>query len=533
MRTMLRLMHGIAMALLLVVFSQTTSGQGIPDPSKKEKADAPRAEIQVGNTVEVPVNDSNYVVGPADVLNLSIYTDRYYSYDVVVSTNGRIIVPQLGDVVVNNLSLASVRDVLKQLIDRNFKNAELIVSLARPRQIKVSITGAVMQPGVILLPATARVSEALEIAGGIAKDTTALRGIMIKRGKQTLTADLISFYRFGETSTNPFLMGGDVVVFSRIDRRVSIFGAVNYEGHIDYLPGDKLFDIIRIAGGFRSSVFLDSVQIVRFKEDNTTTENYYLNLHGYPTDESVNIPLAPSDLILVRSIPKFQHQRLVLITGEVKYPGSYPIEKGDTRLTEIIARAGGFTSDASLEEATVTTKRSEGERDQEFERLSKIPPSEMGEDEYEYFKARSRERVGQMVVNFKRLFLENDLKEDIILQDGDVIDVPLRKNYIRVIGRVINPGNVIFRRGWSFLDYINASGGFGWRANESDVRIVKARTGELVDAEKISAYELEPGDTIWVPEEVKSKFWEVAIETVGVLSQVAGILGIIIAITRF
>ena len=61
---------------------------------------------------------------------------------------------------------------------------------------------------------------------------------------------------------------------------------------------------------------------------------------------------------------------------------------------------------------------------------------------------------------------------------------------------------------------------------------MKARTGELVDAEKTGDYTLEPGDTIWVPEVPKTKFWEVALTTLSVLSQVAGILGIVIAVTR-
>ena len=156
----------------------------------------------------------------------------------------------------------------------------------------------------------------------------------------------------------------------------------------------------------------------------------------------------------------------------------------------------------------------------------------MREDEYEYFKARGRERVGQMVVNFKRLFLQGDMSQDVTLKEGDVIEIPKIKNYIRVIGRVNNPGNVIYTEDWTYMNYINACRGFGWRADDGDVRIVKARTGELMDAEDLEAYELEPGDTIWIPEVPEVKFWEVALTTIGVIAQLAGIVGIIIAITR-
>ena len=216
----------------------------------------------------------------------------------------------------------------------------------------------------------------------------------------------------------------------------------------------------------------------------------------------------------------------------MRYQGTYAIDLGTTTLRDVIQRAGGFTDEASLEEAIVVRKTPENERDREFERLQKISPADMQEDEYEYFKARSRERVGQMVVDFKKLFLQGDPTQNIVLQEGDIIEVPRRKDYIRVIGRVNNPGNVIFAEGWTFEQYITAAGGYGWRADDGDVRVVKARTGELVDAEDEGDYELEPGDTIWVPEVPEVKFWEIALTTLGVISQVAGIVGIIIAISR-
>lgn len=501
--------------------------------SRKLKQEEPERSIEQAPTVvESVIIDSLYIVGPGDILHLTVFTERFYAYDVVVSSNGRIVVPMIGEISVQNQSLAAVREMLKSVVDRSFRNAELTVSLARPRSIRVSVTGAVQHPGLVTLSATARVTDALQAAGGIIRDTTAIRGIAVRRGTATLTADLAAFHRLGDAGANPFLSSGDVIFFPRIDERISVFGAVDFEGHIDYCPGEYLFDYIRLAGGFRSSVFLDSVQIIRFASDNITATSMFLDLRGYPDNQASNILMQPSDFVFLRSIPKFRRHYLVLVKGEAMYPGTYPIEPAKTRLTDIIRAANGFTSEASLEEATVTRKADENERDREYERLSKIPPADMQEDEYEYFKARSRERYGQMVVDFKRLFLEGDAKEDILLQDGDLIEIPIRKNFIRVIGRVNNPGNVIYRESWLYTDYITASGGFGWRANEGDVRVVKARTGELMDAESIGDYTLEPGDAIWVPEEARTKFWEVALTTLGVLSQVAGIVGIVVAISR-
>jgi polysaccharide biosynthesis/export protein len=524
-----------AIAALLVLVNQGASAQDMPDRErlKKERTEPqPQNVDRSAGVIETPVNDSIYVVGPNDVLNLSIFADRYYSYDLTVSSNGRIVIPVIGEVYVKDRTLAIVRAMLKSLVDQNFRRSDMTLSLVRARQIRVSVTGAVTQPGVVLLPATARVTDAMAAAGGIVHDTTAMRGLRIERNGRMLSADPMAYTRLGDASANPFLMSGDVVFIPRIDARVSVFGAVNYEGHLDFVDGDRLFDCIRLAGGFRSSVQLDSVQIIRFKKDQTTTESFFLDLRGYPADTSVNIRMLPSDLVLVRAIPKFHRHRLVLVKGEVLYPGTYPIEPGKTRLSDIIRRAGGFTAEASLEEATVTRKANDNERDKEFERLSKVAASDMQEDEYEYFKARSRERVGQMVVDFKKFFLAHDTTDDIVLQEDDFIDVPFQKNYIRVYGRVKNPGNIIYKKEWKYADYIDACSGFGWRAKRGDVRVVKARGGEIFDADADGDYVLEPGDAIWVPEQAKTKFWEVALTTVGVLSQIAGIFGIIWALTR-
>jgi len=497
------------------------------DSGKRETRDA---QLPI---VEVPVSDSTYIVGPGDELGVSIFGTQYYSFRVAVNSDGTLVIPELGMVYVRNATLRDVREKIHALLRGEIRRADVIVSLTRARQVKVTVAGAVQIPGVVLMPATARVSEALELAGGAIKDTTALRNIRVRRTDGSTTyADLLRYYRIGDLNANPFVSGGDIIYFPPKDRIVGVFGAVGHEGRMDYVKGERLFDIIEVCQGFRGQAFLDSIEIVRFREDQLSTHRFFLDLRDYPHDESLNIEIQDGDLVLVRAIPKYRRHRLVLLTGEVRYEGSYSIEAGETTLRDIIERAGGFTADASLEEAVVIRRPPETEKDAEFERLQKIPAADMREDEYEYFKARSREKIGMMVVDFKQLFLMNDTTQDIVLRDGDMVEIPKLKNYVRVIGRVNSPGNVIFNPEWNYIDYIEATGGFGWRADQGDVRVVKARSGELMNARKQRSYKLEPGDTIWIPEVPEVKFWEIAFTALGVISQIAGIVGIVIAISR-
>ena len=106
------------------------------------------------------------------------------------------------------------------------------------------------------------------------------------------------------------------------------------------------------------------------------------------------------------------------IRGEVAYPGEYAIVEGQSRLLDTIRRAGGVTPEAFLREATLIRREAIRLEDREFERLKNIPPADMTPDEYEYFKLRSRENPGRMVVDFHRLIAEGDERENLLLRAG-------------------------------------------------------------------------------------------------------------------
>ena len=102
------------------------------------------------------------------------------------------------------------------------------------------------------------------------KDTTAFRNIIVQRTDGTqVKADLLRYMRTGDLDANPFVSGGDRIYFPPKDRIVSVFGAVGIEGRIDFVDGERLFELIDACQGFRASAFLDSVVVVRFRSEPT------------------------------------------------------------------------------------------------------------------------------------------------------------------------------------------------------------------------------------------------------------------------
>ena len=219
------------------------------------------------------------------------------------------------------------------------------------------------------------------------------------------------------------------------------------------------------------------------------------------------------------------------IAGEVNYPGRYPIGKDSTTLRELVARAKGFTADADLDNAELIRRSTMSIDDPEFDRLSKMLPSEMSKDEQEYFKAKSREHPGLVTVNFQNLFDKHDEREDIVLRENDSIYIPASRNYVTLIGSVNNPGQVAYSPNYTLQEFIAEGGGYGFRADKSGVSAIKPRNGEQYDPSSNSV-KIEPGDSIIVPEVQETNLWPVILQTVQVVTSVIGIFFGVYAITH-
>jgi protein involved in polysaccharide export with SLBB domain len=343
---------------------------------------------------------------------------------------------------------------------------------------------------------------------------------VIPKEGETRTFDLLSFLRFGDLSNNPILVEGDVVQLQKVDKVVRISGQVQFPALYEYRPYETVLDMINLSSGFLYDARKDSIELIRFLEDGKTQVSIY---YSYD-DLTINkVLLQNKDHVVVRKIPEYLIDHYVQINGYVRYPGWYKINKNKTSLKQIIEEAGGFLQDASLIEASLTRKMDVEETDPEYERLKLIPIENMTEDEYDYLKAKSRQHSGRVVVDFEKLFGQNDMLENIILHKNDIIDVPEKKDYIIMLGQFVNPGKIAYDPSFTIKDYISLAGGFGWRALEGDVRVIKARTGEWVDAD--DEILLKPGDTIWAPEDPPGpKFWDVFTDALTVVAQLAAIV---------
>jgi len=529
----------MTLCAVVILFSNNTNAQGT-DVSRflqGSRQDDDRRAVQMmerAGLIELLhyetildgyIDPDEYVVGPMDLITVDVVSEIPISGNVIISPEGKVSIPMVGSVDVSGLTLTEAKDRIHQTIQQKYIAAEISISLLSPRSFTVHVSGLVKRPGNHPVSAVHRASNAvflagiydgeeLDIRGGSpavsSKFYSSLRNIELHRANgETIEVDLFRYMVMGDNTYNPRLHDGDVIVVPPEDvesNSVSIYGGVRLPGRYEYREGDDLNLILKFAQGFTKNAVKDSIQVARFTEDGSDIE--YLAVHGETILAGENVfPLKRNDRIFVRKKQGVRREHTVHVHGEVTYNGSFSITRENTKLSEVIGWAGGFTENAALSEAIVLRKNPQnGDRMTEVtaidpNRLRRLSP--MDPDETARFNAEMQVLQNTVAVDFNNLFRNNDPSADITLRDGDVIIVPSKLNTVFVFGQVVNPGHVTYMDGMDIDYYIARSGGTSEVSRDRKIMVIKAGTREWVNPGETT---LEPGDAIFVPRRPDRRF---------------------------
>lgn len=537
--------------LLLVLFTSSLVSAQVPSSTATDlpsgapaSAPTPTALGLVGEPLlERTIDGSGYTLGPGDVLGLSLQGTISKATDLVVSPEGTVLIPGAGEVHLAGRSLDEARRVIRAEVARAFRNVQVSVTLLRLRRFTIFVLGQVRNPGQYTASPVDRVSEGVRLAGGLLdprdvsqRTTLAERSSersvhLIHQDGSVERADLLRFRRTGELSANPSVRDGDVILVDFRQDGVLLHGEVHSPGEFEFVSGDTLGGVIELAGGLTQRAMLDTVEVARYRSGSAVPE--LLRLSGRSANDRAALfafRLEARDAILIRTDPDWDIRHTVNVTGEVAYPGVYAIEEDRTTLSELIERAGGFTRDASLREAKLVRRVDETIKDAEYERLRTVSPADMSHDEYEYFKMRSRQRLGLMAVDFEALFERNDHTQDATLRDDDQVQVPPKKAYVTLAGQVALPGNIAYEPGLTLDEYVTRGGGYAWKGAKGKTVVIRASTGEWIP--KNEAHRIEPGDTIWVPERPEREWYALFKDSLTLTAQLATIFLVIRSSTQ-
>jgi polysaccharide export outer membrane protein len=323
-----------------------------------------RTTTQFNPVANGPV-DPDYRLGPGDELVLITTGEVELAHQLPVTREGFIVIPQVGQIFVANLTLDQLRDLLYVRLARVYAGVkrgagatiQFQVSISRVRINQVYLTGEVMRPGAYAISALGSVMNALYQAGG-PTERGDFRDVRVMRGSRLIqTLDLYDYLLNGNTRGDIRLEQGDVVFVPPRSRRVTIAGAVARPALYDLAQGQGLRELIQMAGGLLPEAYTGRAQIERILppeqrqgggRDRTVLD---ADLAAIFAPGAQAYSLEPDDKITVFPVTRPVRNRVVL-KGNVWHPGAYQLDPGMT-LSRMIAEAGGLKPDTYRERAHI------------------------------------------------------------------------------------------------------------------------------------------------------------------------------------
>src|SRR2546426_2869635 len=503
---------------------------------------------------------ADYKLGAGDVFVLILTGDVELAYTLQITREGFVLIPQVGQVFVSNLTLDQLRSLLYQRLGRVYSGVKrganattrFDVSVANVRVNQVYVVGEVAQPGAYQISSLGTVFTALYAAGGVT-DRANMRAIEIQRaGKTVATLDLYDYLLRGDTRNDVRLETGDVVFVPVHGTRAEVAGAVVRPYVYELKPSETLADLIRAAGGFRPNAELRRIAVHRLlpapergpgsppravidvaltpvpsphgkrekgevppgdpppadHRSEHLPSPFSREVAAVPGLASVAIPavgLQDGDSVVVDSVLALGGQYFVAIAGMVTKPGMYPWREGMTLRNLVLLargpRVGAYLKDAEI--ARLPEDRSKGQ----LATTVRVP--------LDSSYLMERDSTGRYIGPPGLPFASTGAPE-VPLQPYDNVLILKQPEWdfqrtVVVVGEVRYPGTYSLRTKTDRLaDLLDRAGGLTTQASPDGIRFVRAVNAvgrvnidlrrALCDTSSASNIILQPGDLIEIPE---------------------------------
>ena len=459
-----------------------------PAPAPAPTAPVPGARFDAITGVALPTQQRfvvppDYLLGPGDLVEVQI-TGRLdvQRQNLVIDVAGNVNFPPLGNIEIGGVTVAEATRRVAEKARAFFRFADVIVTLVQPRSFEIAVTGEVQKPGTALVQASRRLQDVISTMGGFTQRASNRR-VRVTRDGVTTEYDLLRFELAGDATQNPLVREGMWIHVPPRLGTVTLSGAFRRPGEYEVLPDSSLADLASVVGGLSDASIPSQARFTRLGPDGRR-ETTTLDVRAAMATPG-GLPLKPGDALFVPTIAPLQdvievrgafvgtpESAKLTVASKPIISQRLELAQGD-RIRDVVGRLGGATPIADLYLAFVDRTPSAGPQ-------QRIP------------------------VNLHKLFIDKDEAQNIVLENGDLLNLPVQEDKIFLNGEMKGTGAVDFRPELTARDYIAAGGGFGPRAKpeEAFVTFRNGRAYRLTDAPA-----LEPGATIVVPE-VSVKWWQ-------------------------
>ncbi len=423
------------------------------EPFGRDLFRAPKGEVVPPNDI---ASSDDYILGPGDNVIIYLWGRVEQEYNLTLDREGKVFIPKVGEVTAWGMTLESFREQARRKLSSVYSDFDLTVSLGKIRSIRIYLTGEVNRPGAYTVSSLTSLFNSLYLAGGPSDNGTMRNIKLMRNGKAVAVVDLYDFLLRGDNSLDVKLESGDAIFVPVTGPRAAIRGQVKRPAIYELKDGERMRDLLNLAGGATAAAYLDRVMLERISSE-SEWEVVDLNLSGDLPEDSDNVLLADGDRITVYSIFDFK-KNMIAVYGHVKHPGYY--ERNDsTRISSLIQRA-------------------------------QLQPYDVYYDRANLFRRYSDYRMEVIPVNIEKA-LAGDTAEDFLLQDRDslhvysVHDVTWDK-YVSIAGEVKSPGTYPLYENMTARDLIFLAGSYNRSASRLQAELAHVDSLGDVSLEYVS-----------------------------------------------
>ena len=410
------------------------------------------ASTQFEPVVAGPV-DPDYRFGPGDEITLLVTGDVEAAYDLQITREGYVVVPDVGQVLVNGLTLSQLRARLNERLGRVYSGVQagttdVDLAVGRLRSKLVYVIGEAEVPGAYQVPGSATVFSALYRAGGPGQNGS-FRRIEVRRNNQVVSVvDLYDYLLRGDKGNDIRLEQGDVVFVPIVGPQVTVAGSVRRSAIFELIGNESLTDVMAFAGGVDAEAALERIQIDRILppgQRQPGRERALIDVALEDLRRGERIALSDGDYVRVSSISDARRNR-VAVTGDVQRPGEYEYRRGMTA-AELIDAAQGLLPTAYTPAAHIV----------------RLNPADSS-------------------TSMIRVTLSDATAPDhasrVTLEDTDELVVFSRARLanprtIEILGHVKEPGTYVYSDGMTIQDLVLLAGGFKEGALEGQAEVAR------------------------------------------------------------
>lgn len=383
---------------------------------------------------------------------------------------------------------------------------------------KVEIKGAVYRPDIYALDGKVNTVRALiEKAQGLMDDAFTNRAVL-QRQRDDLTSEIVSVdvkALMNGTIPDIPLQKNDILYIPSIHDlqdlgSVTIYGEVTKPDEYPYADNMTLEDLIIQAGGLKEAASTVRVDVSRRIKDTKSVNSTdsigqmfsFALKDGFVIDGQPGFVLQPYDQVFVRRSPGYQTQQNVSIQGEVIFGGAYTLTSKAERLSDLVKKAGGVTNSAYIRGAKLIRVANDEEK-KRMQNVVKLMGRESGENAIDSLGLQV-DRLFSVGIDLEAALANPGGDADLVLREGDVLNIPEYVNTVKINGAVMMPNTVSYRKGEKVSYYLSQAGGYSQHAKKSKKFIIYMN-GQVAKVKGNGSKQIEPGCEIIVPNKKQNK----------------------------